>query len=245
MHTIRGFIFYVVLSVALVPAALLCIVLWPFASEKWRYEAVVLPWCRLMMHSLRVICGVKWRVIGLENIPTDETAPVVVLSKHQSAWETLFLPTVITRPVGFVYKESLHRIPFFGWALKSMNMIAINRAEGRSAYRLFLDRGKAFVACGWWVLLFPEGTRTGPGEETVYKTGGARFAAATGAKVLPVALNSGRCWPRNSIAKIAGTITVSFGPVIETQGKTAHEINEEVCNWIEGEIVRFESEKAY
>lgn len=133
-------------------------------------------------------------------------------------------------------------IPFFGWALKSMRMIAIDRKEGRSAYQLFLERGRAFVKRGWWVLLFPEGTRTKPGDKnTVYKTGGARFAISVGASVVPVALNSGRCWPRNSIAKYPGLITVSVGPVIATEGKSAHELNEEVRTWIESEIERFES----
>ena len=160
----------------------------------------------------------------------------VVLSKHQSAWETLFLPLILGNPAGFVYKKSLHMIPFFGWALKSMRMIAIDRKEGRSAYQLFLERGRAFVKRGWWVLLFPEGTRTKPGDKnTVYKTGGARFAISVGASVVPVALNSGRCWPRNSIAKYPGLITVSVGPVIATEGKSAHELNEEVRTWIESE----------
>ena len=121
-------------------------------------------------------------------------------------------------------------------------MIAIDRKEGRSAYQLFLERGRAFVKRGWWVLLFPEGTRTKPGDKnTVYKTGGARFAISFGASVVPVALNSGRCWPRNSIAKYPGLITVSIGPVIATEGKSAHELNEEVRTWIESEIERFES----
>ena len=74
------------------------------------------------------------------------------------------------------------------------------------------------------------------------EAGGARFAISVGASVVPIALNSGRCWPRNSVAKHPGQITVSVGPVIATEGKTAHELNEEVRNWIEAEIERFESE---
>ena len=199
-------------------------------------------WSRGMVRSLRVGGGVDCRVMCLVNLPGSSETPVVVVSTHQSAWETLFLPLILGNPAGFVYKKSLHMIPFFGWALKSMRMIAIDRKEGRSAYQLFLERGRAFVKRGWWVLLFPEGTRTKPGDKnTVYKTGGARFAISVGASVVPVALNSGRCWPRNSIAKYPGLITVSVGPVIATEGKSAHELNEEVRTWIESEIERFES----
>lgn len=245
MKTIRGWIFYLWFSLTLIPTATAVLLLWPFADERFRYEKVALPWCRLMIESLRVLCGVRYRVIGLENLPRSPERPVVVLSKHQSAWETLFLPLILGAPAGFVYKKSLHRIPFFGWALKSMNMIAIDRKEGRSAYQLFLERGRAFISRGWWVLLFPEGTRTRPGDASVvYKTGGARFAKSCDALVIPVALNSGRCWPRNSIAKSAGTITVSVGPVIDSRGKTAHGLTEEVRAWIEAEIVRFESESS-
>ncbi len=244
MQTLRGWLFYLWLSITLIPTALTVVLLWPFASARFRYEKVALVWCRLMMHSLRVICAVNFRVIGTENIPVNPQTPVVLLSKHQSAWETLFLPTILGNPAGFVYKKSLHWVPFFGWALKSMQMIAIDRKEGRSAYQIFLKRGKAFVKRGWWVLLFPEGTRTKPGDkETVYKTGGARFALAVGAVVVPIALNSGRCWPRNSIRKIPGTITVSIGPAIATDGKSAHELTQEVRTWIEAEIERFESQE--
>lgn len=244
MQTLRGWLFYLWLSITLIPAATTVLLLWPFASAEFRYRNVALVWCRLMVHSLRVICGVNFRVLGLENIPKNSEKPVVVLSKHQSAWETLFIPTILGNPAGFVYKRSLHMIPFFGWALKSMRMIPIDRKEGRSAYQIFLERGKAFVKRGWWVLIFPEGTRTKPGnKETVYKTGGARFALAVNAEVIPVALNSGRCWPRNSIRKIPGTITVSVGPAIATDGKAAHQITEEARVWIENEIERFESQQ--
>ena len=148
MHTLRGWIFYLWFSITLIPAATTVLLLWPFAGAEFRYEKVALVWCRLMVNSLRVICGVNYRVIGLENLPKSSETPVVVLSKHQSAWETLFLPLILGNPAGFVYKKSLHMIPFFGWALKSMRMIAIDRKEGRSAYQLFLERGRAFVKRG-------------------------------------------------------------------------------------------------
>ncbi len=239
MNAIRGFLFYVVFAVTVIPTALTILITWPVTSSEWRYDHVGIVWVRLMIRALEVICGVKCRVLGAENIPTDGR-PLVVLSKHQSAWETLFLPVFLTNHMGFVYKKSLHWIPFFGWALKAMRMIAIDRKEGRSSYQIFRERGELFLKRGWWVILFPEGTRTKPGAKTTYKTGGTRFACAVGAAVLPVALNSGRYWPRNSIAKKPGTITVSFGPVIKTAGREPHEVNAEVANWIEDEIRRWD-----
>ena len=107
MHTLRGWIFYLWFSITLIPAATTVLLLWPFAGAEFRYEKVALVWCRLMVNSLRVICGVNYRVIGLENLPKSSETPVVVLSKHQSAWETLFLPLILGNPAGFVYKKSL------------------------------------------------------------------------------------------------------------------------------------------
>lgn len=237
MHVVRGCLFYVIAAVTVIPAAIACLLAWPFVPRRARYFGIAVAWARTMVRVLELLCGVRYRVIGQENIPAS--GRIVVLSKHQSAWETLFLPAYLPHPMGFVYKEALHWIPFFGWALKSMGMIAIDRSQGKSAYQSFLERGTQFMQSGWWVTLFPEGTRTKAGVRSqVYKTGGARFAVAVGADILPVALNSGYCWPRNTVAKKPGVITVSFGPVISTAGKTAHEVNEAVRDWIEDELER-------
>ena len=240
MRQLRAWCFYLLCAVTVIPVGVACLLTWPVLPRRVRYERIALPWARFCIRMLEVLCGVRYRVLGEENIPRDGR-PLVVLSKHQSAWETMFLPVYLGHPMGFVYKKSLHWIPFFGWALKSMGMIAIDRSKGRSAYQVFLERGRIFMRSGWWVTLFPEGTRTAPGvRSTLYKTGGVRFACSGGADILPVALNSGRCWPRNSVAKSPGVITVSFGPVISTKGREARELNEEVQNWIEDEIERFE-----
>ena len=91
--------------------------------------------------------------------------------------------------------------------------------------------------------MFPEGTRTAPGEENPhYKSGGARLAVATGLPIVPIALNSGQLWPRNSIAKKPGTITVSVGPMIESTGKDFDEVQTELVDWIETEMRRISPE---
>ena len=149
MRALRGWCFYVAFSVTLVPIALACVLLWPFAGAAWRYQRIVRPWLGLVMGMLKFFCGVTYEVRGAENIPLTSGRPVVVLSKHSSAWETLFLPYYIDHRMGFVYKESLHWIPFLGWALKSMNMIAINRSNGAGAYVSFLKKGLRFVKNGF------------------------------------------------------------------------------------------------
>ena len=115
-------------------------------------------------------------------------------------------------------------------------MMAIDRKKGSRAYEQFMSQGKDFMKRGWWLAMFPEGTRTAPGVKTHYKSGGARFAVATSTPIIPIALNSGECWPRNSISKTPGLITVSVGPMIKTEGRSFEEVQAELVNWIEGEM---------
>ncbi len=242
MRYIRAAVFYLVACLATLVCAGGCVLTWPVLPRKTRY---LFGKCygRILIETLRVVCGVRYEVRGAENVPAD-AARLVVLSKHQSAWETLFMPAFLPRPMSFVYKQSLHWIPLLGWSLKSLNMVAVNRNKGVSAYANFLKKGRDAVERGWWIMLFPEGTRVAPGKRVPYKSGGARFAVACNCDVLPVALNSGHCWGRNQFAKTPGTITVSFGPVIRAEGKSAKELNEEVENWIEQELARIERHEA-
>ncbi len=235
MRALRGWLFYAAFAVTMVPVALAVLLSAPVLSAARRYDVIIRPWLGLVMKLLQHICGITYEVTGTENLPQDGRS-VVVLAKHSSAWETLFLPYFMPHRMGFVYKESLHWIPFFGWALKSMGMIAVNREKGVSAYATFLKKGRDFLASGWWVILFPEGTRVAWGSRSRYKTGGARFAVATGVPVLPVAHDAGRLWPRNSIAKSPGVIHVAIGPVIEVEGKSFTAVNEAVEGWIEGAV---------
>lgn len=228
VNTVRGFIFYIVLAITVIPVCFIVLILTPFTRAETRY-GVMRAWGRFVITALRVICGVRVQVKGMENCPKG---PVVVLSKHQSAWETFWLGAYLPYPGAYVYKESLNRIPFFGWALWSFGLLSIDRSNGRSAFRSLVTKGPAFLKRGWWIILFPEGTRVPPGEHVKFKTGGARLAAATGAPILPVALNSGVCWPKNSIAKIPGTITVSIGKPIPTEGRDLKAVEAEVADWI-------------
>ena len=233
LNAIRGFLFYVAFSIILIPFAITLWMLKPFKRD-WRF-AYARKWANLMLWLGRVICGMRWEEKGMENLP-DSSQPVVVLAKHQSAWETFWMFARLPNYISYVYKKELHWVPVFGWALASMGMMAINRAEGRHAFVQFMRQGAKFMDDGWWIVLFPEGTRTTPGCEPNYKTGGARFAVSKGVPVVPIALNAGELWPRNSIAKKPGLITVSVGPMIETKGKTVEEVQQAMINWIEGEM---------
>lgn len=192
--------------------------------------AVVSGWNRFAVFWLRVTCGVRWQVEG--EIPSGGG---VILAKHQSTWETLFLPTVLPGPA-FVLKRELLRIPFFGWGLALTDPIAIDRGTPRDAMRQVMEQGKGILAQGRWVIIFPEGTRTRPGERIKYKPGGALLAAQNDARVLPMAHNAGCAWPRGQFIKQPCTITVRFGPVIETAGRSASEVHAEAEAWIEGQM---------
>lgn len=183
---------------------------------------------------LKVICGIRMEVRGAENIPTQ---PCVVLSKHQSAWETVSLQMVLP-PHAWVAKRSLLWIPFFGWLLALSNPIALDRSKGKESMRQILEKGKKKLDDGFSVVIFPEGTRIPFGQRGKYKIGGALLAAHTGAMVLPVAHNAGKYWGRNAVRKHPGTIIMSIGKPIVTTGLKADEINRLTEEWIEGEMIK-------
>jgi 1-acyl-sn-glycerol-3-phosphate acyltransferase len=186
-------------------------------------------WSLSMVWLAKVCCGVQWRVEGLENIPEQ---PGIVMSKHQSAWETLALQAWF-RPQTWVLKRELMWIPFLGWALHMLEPIAINRASVRESMREIIRQGSLKVADGRWVIVFPEGTRVAPGKSVRFRRGGAVLATETGASITPVAHNAGEFWPRNSFIKYPGTITVRIGKPITSTGKNPEELLDFVQEWIE------------
>ena len=206
--------------------------------------AVVLPmrvrfwliavWRAGFLTICRYVLGLHYQVIGQENMPTT---PSVILSKHQSAWETVGLQSVFP-PLVFVLKKSLLMIPFLGWAFAAVKMISIDRNARKDAMRQVVDQGCDRLKAGYWVIIFPEGTRTAPGETRRFKAGGAHLAIASGALAVPVAHNAGEYWARNAFVKHPGLITVSIGPAIDPAGKTAAEITELAERWIDQEMRR-------
>ena len=196
--------------------------------------AIIALWRAIFLGMCKYILGLHYQVIGRENIPAT---PSVVLSKHQSAWETVSLQTLFP-PLVFVLKKSLLMIPFLGWAFASVKMISIDRSAGRDALRQVLTQGCDRLKAGYWVAIFPEGTRIAPGESRRFKTGGAHLAIKAGAMAVPVAHNAGEFWPKNAFIKKPGLITVSIGPAIDPKGKSAEEITTLAEQWSENEMRR-------
>ncbi|GGE59743.1 lysophospholipid acyltransferase family protein [Paenalcaligenes hominis] len=238
MLYLRALIYQLFMIITVIPYAFACL-LWSPLPLHWRYR-LTSGWPRLMIWGAKWILGLRWCMIGTEHLP-DGAA--VILSKHQSAWETLFFTAHMPRDVCFVYKRELNRIPFFGWGLALLRMIPINRAKGRDAFEQVVQLGQLRLNEGRWPLLFPEGTRVAPGKTIRYKQGGAALAVRCQAPVIPIAHNAGECWPRNSFIKKPGLITVSIGPLIPTEGRTATEVNKEVEAWIETEMRRLNPER--
>lgn len=238
---LRSALYLLFLVMTVIPYALVMmpLIVTPL-PVRYRYAA---GWPKMAIWAARFFCGVRYEVYGLEHLRAAEQAgSVIVLSKHQSAWETLFIPAYLRPEVCFVYKRELHWVPFFGWGLAMLRMVSIDRSQGGNAFEQVVEQGGQRLAEGRFIVIFPEGTRTRLGSVTKYKTGGARLAVRTGAKVLPLALNSAECWPRNAFVKRPGLIQVSFGPLIDSQGKTAEQLNLEVQYWIEAEVRRLSPE---
>ena len=215
------------LTVPFAIAAVVALVL-PY---RLRY-ALVSRWARCNLWWLEKTCRLRYSVVGVENIPQQ---PTIIFCKHESAWETLALQRYFT-PQVWVIKRKLLWIPFFGWGLATLRPIAIDRQSGPAALDQILSQGRARLNDGCWVVIFPEGTRVAPGERRRYRQGGALLAAETDHPVLPVAHNAGDVWPRNGLIKRPGTIQLAIGPVIESTGRSAADINRLAETWIEATV---------
>ena len=238
MLALRSFLFLLFQTVTVIPFALLSVLILPLPLHVRYY--LITQWPRLVVWGARAICGIRWRMIGAEHLPDG---PCVLLSKHQSAWETMFIPSHMPREVCFVYKRELHYVPFFGWGLWSLRMIHIDRSQGRGAFESVVSQGSQRVGEGRWIIMFPEGTRVPIGERRPYKQGGTRLATRLDVPVVPIAHNAGACWPRNSFIKRPGLVTFSIGQPIPSTGKTSDGLMAEVEQWIETESRRLLPER--
>jgi 1-acyl-sn-glycerol-3-phosphate acyltransferase len=227
MIFLRSLIFLLVKAVMTIPFSLITLMTFPLPAMT-RYR-VISQWSWIVNWLARVIVGISYRVEGLENLPSG---PVVILSKHQSAWETIVFQQIFP-PLSFVLKKNLLYIPFFGWGLALFSPIAIDRGAGREALKQIEAQGKARLKSGFCVLIFPEGTRVAPGESGKFQIGGAWLAVKAGVPVVPVAHNAGRCWPKNGFRKYPGEIVVKIGAPIPTAGRKAAQVLAESETWIE------------
>ena len=242
LSALRSALFILWMAVTVVPWALAVLVASLFMRGDRIYWMCV-GWLRTAMWGCRVICGVRSRIRGMDNLPpADRQSPVILLSKHQSTWETFTYPAIMSHPLAYVFKRELIYIPFFGWAMARMDMIHIDRSKRNEAFTRVVEQGQRILANGSWIIMFPEGTRIPRGQQGTYKTGGTRLAVATGAPVVPIAVSSARCWPRKSLLVRPGVVDISIGRPIPVAGREADELMREVQAWIESEMRRLDPE---
>ena len=210
-------------------ATLLVLLFWTSLNTR---HAIARSWCHLQLVVLDRFLGLEYVVEGRDNIPDH---PCVAYWKHTSTWET-FLTLDMWQHQCWVLKRELTWIPIFGWALMLIEPIAINRGGGRSAVGQVIEQGKRKLAEDCWINIFPEGTRVLPGKTKRYGRSGAYLAVESGAPILPIAHNAGDLWPRHSVLKKPGKITVRIGQPIYPEGKTADEINAAAQAWIEAQM---------
>lgn len=226
IQALRSLIFLIgqIVSVVLIsPLALLSLMLPSLPRAR-----IISSWARFNIWSLKHLCGITCEVTGAENIPDR---PAVLISNHQSAWETLYFQLLFP-PQSYILKWQLLWIPFFGWGLAANRPVAINRSKKVRALEQLLKQGAIRLNEGRWLVVFPEGTRMPPGRPGTFQPGGTMIAARTGAPVVPVAHNAGVFWPKNGFLKRPGVIRVQIGKAVESRGKKTREINAQVEAWI-------------
>ena len=245
MALIRSIIHMLWMLITVVPVEIGMVATAPFSGAQHMYAAAK-AFLACAIYGLRAICGVNWRVSGMDNLPgldaSGHQLPAILLVKHQSTLETFLMPLIMPRPLAYVFKKEILYIPFVGWGIARCDMIHIDRQQGKQAFQKVIEQGQRLLADGTWVIMFPEGTRITRGQVGQYKLGGTRLAVETGAPVVPIAVSSGKCWPRKGFIKYPGMVDVSIGKPIPSTGRAPDELMREVQEWIEGEMRRLDPE---
>lgn len=229
--TIRSSLFYAgYVTATVIVGGFLLLFVWLFPAD--HRHLFYVAWCRFVLFWLRVTCGIRYDIRGLENVPDGAS---VVLSNHQSEWETLFLYAVFA-PVCPILKKELLDIPLWGWALRLQRPIAIDRGKPREAGKSMLLQGVVRIREGWSVVVFPEGTRSANGVGQKFSRGAATLALAASAPIVPVAHNAGHCWPAHRFLKQPGVISVVIGEPVAVSGRTASELTDQLRVWVQAQL---------
>ncbi len=235
--TSRAALFYAGYILSTIVWGTLAVAVGWLLPTKARFNFVIGVWTRMVLKWLAWTCGIRAEVSGRENLPKE---PCVLLVKHQSTWDTLFVQTLVS-PQTTLIKRELLWIPFFGWAFAVTRPIAIDRRAPRRAFKRLLEAGAERLSAGITVTLFPEGTRVPWGEQRPFQPGGAALAARTGRPVVVVAHDGGRYWPAHHFAKRPGTVRLRISEPIASSGKKYSEINAIAEDWLASEMRRLEA----
>ncbi len=239
---LRSGLFFFLFVLGILVFALFILGSWSFTSLAWR-RRVAQVWSSYNRRLLAITCNLRVRILGRERLPPP---PYVILCKHQSAWETVSLHSVFPVFV-LVLKESLTRIPFFGWSLLATGQIPIDRSKGIESLKKLQRTGQKEFQRGVSILIFPEGTRTAVGEVGRYNAGGVSLALEAGVPIVPVAHDAGRFWGRRAFLKQPGEIQLRIGPAIPTAGRPKSDrkqILHQVRDAIEGMARTIERERS-
>jgi len=243
VNAIRSILVFIWMALSVIPNGLALVFCSLFLRSDTLWWWFAAPYLRGIVIAARLVGRVEYRVHGEENLPSAQDMQRVILCpKHQSTWETLYFPSMTSHPLAYVFKKELLRIPIFGWCMGRLDMIHIDRSQRAQAWAKVAEQGKILMERGTWIIMFPEGTRIERGKKGSYKVGAARLAVATDAHIIPIAVTSGRCWPRRSFALRPGVIDVSIGKPVSAQGREAGELMDEIEGWIETEMHRLDPE---
>ena len=231
MNLLRSLLFYVGYFLIMLVCGVLFLPLAPLLPLGSRYRLLNI-YNHLITAWFGWACGVRYEIRGREQLPAG---PCVILANHQCEWETIYLQ-ILKPPVCTVLKQELLRIPLFGWGLRLLHPIALDRSRPARAMKQVLTQGKQRLDEGLSVLIFPEGTRVAPGQRKRYNKSGAVIACRAGVPVLPVAHNAGERWPGRHWVKNPGRLSLVVGKPIETDGRTPEEVLVEVEAWIEARL---------
>jgi 1-acyl-sn-glycerol-3-phosphate acyltransferase len=229
MLILRSTLFYVGYTLATIVWGSIGTVFGWLLPYRFRFRFIIGYWTGFCLWWLKITCGIRYRIVGREHLPER---PCIVMCRHESTWETLFLQQLFWPQATLIKRELLY-IPFFGWAFSTLRPIAIDRRQQRKALKTLINQGARRLTDGIWVVLFPEGTRLAAGERAKFQPGGAALAAATGAPVLVVVHDSGRYWPAHRFLKQPGCVEVRIGAPIDTAGLSTKEVQGRVAEVFE------------
>ncbi|WBF65382.1 MAG: 1-acyl-sn-glycerol-3-phosphate acyltransferase [Candidatus Kinetoplastibacterium crithidii] len=234
---LRSFIYMLFLIITIIPYSILSLMTFVLPLNI-RYKIITL-WPKIALLGLKFICNLRWNIKGIDLIPNQ---PLIIVSNHQSIWETLFFIAYFPQKICFIYKKELNYIPFFGWGLILLDMIAINRSEGLNSFKKISEIGTKKLENNYSILIFPEGTRAAPGKIKKFKIGASLLANNTRCNILPIAHNAGNFWKKDSFIIRPGIIKLSIGNVIKVDSLTPSEINIIIYESIKKEFTKINRE---